>query len=346
MQSNILENLEAIQHVGEVVRLFVIFKQKGKPRIEEQALIAACKQKAGISSRYPKPEPALSLALAAGLMNRRGGFVSLTDIGRIFLTKGTGISLEISREQGRLLLAAMLDDSAVEEKIRALLKTFQIVGGKPLTRRNAVIQMPERLLLCRILQQMGVFEISGDYYLVVSPFDSILDRLIIRAVKLSQKELWERLERQRQRGEMAEQIVVDIEIRRLKKLNRADLASRVQWISPTNVSAGYDVLSFEKNGTPRLIEVKSSVGSKVSFEWSENERERAEKEGSAYFVYFVPSAYSLPALVSPVITIKNPRQIIADGKLLESPSSYRVTETSGIFRPKQDGLDSEIVQFS
>ena len=100
------------------------------------------------------------------------------------------------------------------------------------------------------------------------------------------------------------------------------------------MSAGYDIRSYEKNGQPRLIEVKSSVGSHVQFEWSANERERAVTEGDRYFLYFVPFAFTLPDLSAPIVIIKNPVSLIKSGVLDETPSGYIVREKSNMVKSR------------
>jgi hypothetical protein len=102
----------------------------------------------------------------------------------------------------------------------------------------------------------------------------------------------------------------------------------VEQVSIENVSAGYDIKSFEKSGRVRFIEVKSSVGLKVAFEWSTGEREKADKEGEAYFIYFVPLSFMLPRLTAPIVIIQNPFLKIKEGHLLESPRSYWVEEVA------------------
>jgi hypothetical protein len=136
----------------------------------------------------------------------------------------------------------------------------------------------------------------------------------------------ERLERQRERGQLAEEKVVELEQLRLSSANRADLAAKVQRISINDVSAGFDVKSFEIDESPRYIEVKSSVGSQIVFEWSQGERAKARREGASFYIYFVPFSFSLPTLTSPIVTIKNPVAQISTGALIELPSNYKVME--------------------
>jgi hypothetical protein len=59
-------------------------------------------------------------------------------------------------------------------------------------------------------------------------------------------------------GKIAEDIVVQYEQNRLTKLGRKDLAQDVHRVSENN-TLGYDVLSYEKDGSERQIEVKGST---------------------------------------------------------------------------------------
>lgn len=63
-------------------------------------------------------------------------------------------------------------------------------------------------------------------------------------------------------GKAGEAFVVDIEKHRLKRGNRADLARKVRWTAAEDGDgAGYDVSSFNLEGSLRLIEVKTTNGS-------------------------------------------------------------------------------------
>jgi Domain of unknown function (DUF3883) len=328
MQPNTLAVLDSIEHLGEIARLLLVLASRDKPRMEEMALIAACKRTSGLATRYPRPEPALALAIKIGLVYSDNGFVKLTERGHTFFSKRAAFGLEMTNPQRQFLLGALLDDPLVEEALNIFLGNFQPVRGKLLARKNAISLAPDQLLLCRILQQVGAIQISGDYYVFKRPFDQIVERPIIHSARLSQKDLLERLERQRKRGELAEEKVVELEKMRLLALKRPDLANKIERISVDNVSAGFDVKSFERDETLRFIEVKSSVGSKIAFEWSEAERAKARQEGSAYFIYFVPFSFSLPVLTAPVIAIRNPISKIAEGVFVEIPSNYKVREAT------------------
>ena len=323
-----LEALEAIGHPGEVARLFLVLNRWGKSRMEEQALLAGCKRTAGLATRYPRPAPAIAIATAAGLISRSRGAISITDRGRSFASQGTPGTIDLTQPQAMLLLGALLDNTTIERAIVSLVSNFQLIHGQLHARKNSIEPTTTQLLLCRLLQQLGAISASGDYYVISKAFDDLLAHLIIQTAKLTQAELLQRLERQRARGELAEQKVLAIEKDRLTALSRPDLAAMVERISIDDVSAGYDIKSFEKNERPRLIEVKSSVGSQITFEWSTGERAIAAKQGDAYCVYFVPFSFTLPDLSAPIVILRNPIELIRSGCLVETPRSFVVTAES------------------
>lgn len=101
---------------------------------------------------------------------------------------------------------------------------------------------------------------------------------------------FEKRERERSvRGELAELKVVEYEKNKLIKLGMKREASKVKHISKKNDAAGYDVLSFNEDGTKKYIEVKSTVGKNTSFYISVHEKLFAEqsKYKNDYWIYFI-----------------------------------------------------------
>ena len=82
------------------------------------------------------------------------------------------------------------------------------------------------------------------------------------------------------RGENAagEERVLAHERANLVAAGRTDLAERIRWVSHLDGDgAGYDILSFEKDGRNRLIEVKTTNGwERTPFHISRNELNVAE----------------------------------------------------------------------
>lgn len=111
----------------------------------------------------------------------------------------------------------------------------------------------------------------------------------------------ERDARNRKLGKQGEGLALEHELARLKQAGRDDLARKVEWTSEVRGDgAGYDIRSFDIDGTDRLIEVKTTNGpAKTPFFLSENERAFSEERPEAFrllrLYQFVdkPSAFEL-----------------------------------------------------
>ncbi|NCT55020.1 DUF3883 domain-containing protein, partial [Candidatus Falkowbacteria bacterium] len=87
-------------------------------------------------------------------------------------------------------------------------------------------------------------------------------------------------------GKKGEKFVLDEERKRLKKLNINSHGKEPKNMSNTN--AGYDILSYNKDGSDRYIEVKSSTSKKLtSFFITEHELEIAKNYRENYYIYIV-----------------------------------------------------------
>ena len=91
--------------------------------------------------------------------------------------------------------------------------------------------------------------------------------------------------RNRALGEAGEAVVVDLERRRLRDSDRADLARKVRWVSKEEGDgAGYDVRSFDPaSGAERLLEVKTTYGGQRTPFWlTRNEKSLADERPDAF----------------------------------------------------------------
>jgi len=100
---------------------------------------------------------------------------------------------------------------------------------------------------------------------------------------------WDTLNKTRKHhGDLGEMFVCDLEKNYLTKVDRADLAERVHHVASQGDGHGYDIQSFNKDGSKKFIEVKatnSSTGS--SFNISKNEFSFLQSHLSNAFVYHV-----------------------------------------------------------
>jgi hypothetical protein len=99
----------------------------------------------------------------------------------------------------------------------------------------------------------------------------------------------ERDHRNRSLGAAGEKFVVDLERRQLTEASRSDLARKVRWVAVEDGDgAGYDVLSFDRIGRERLLEVKTTNGSaRTPFFLTSVEREVATERPGDWCIYRV-----------------------------------------------------------
>jgi hypothetical protein len=151
------------------------------------------------------------------------------------------------------------------------------------------------------------------------------------AIPLSQADLDARLLLQRERGALAEALVVRLEKERLSRLGLDYLAEAVVQISVEDVCAGYDVQSFEATGQPRLIEVKCSAGPRERCFLSDNERNTAEANGTAYWLAWVGWGVNLPDGEVDICWFKNLAHVLS-----AHPSPWRVSNSGSVIEAVRD----------
>lgn len=97
----------------------------------------------------------------------------------------------------------------------------------------------------------------------------------------------EREQNNRRLGEAGEALALAYEKWRLNEAGKANLADRVEWISQTEGDgAGFDILSFNNNGSDRYIEVKTTKLSKEApIFFSLNEYYFSKEHAPQYHLY-------------------------------------------------------------
>ena len=337
----LIESLAKVSHVGEVARLLRSFGRLHRSAIGRRELLELADRTAGAGYRYPNPKPALTLAYQLGLVASQGPRASLTPVGKLFIKEIAAEPLDLTPHQAKLLIGILLDDVGLKHGVASVLRFFRKAPDGRVQARLQDFSVEEPTTTCiKILQQLRILS-YGDGFLILNPeFEAILPPALIGATRVDEETLWRKLAAQRERGRIAEEFVVERERDRLAMAGRADLAELVFRVSTIDVSAGYDIESYEKDGSPRCIEVKSSTGVRVQFEWSIGERRKASELRGRYWIYFVPMAHLLPESKCDVLLIEDPVAFVDSGRLSESPASFVVQE-----RP-QRAADETAVELS
>jgi hypothetical protein len=176
---------------------------------------------------------------------------------------------------------------------------------------------------------------SGDILILKAPvFDVVREKISeeiivdyeqgntakLRRAKLSPEKLRDIKLRCEENGYLGEEFVLNYERNRLQELNLVSLADQVKWISQESASEGYDILSFEEDGSERWIEVKSTSGRGNIFEMSNNEWETAVEAGNKYYIYRVTDVKNKPQIKE----YRNPVQLQSEGLITKSASGWRI----------------------
>ena len=87
-------------------------------------------------------------------------------------------------------------------------------------------------------------------------------------------------------GRAGEEFALRFERARLLKAGKEHLAERVEHVAALGDGDGFDILSFEPNGTDRLIEVKTTAYAKQTpFFLSRNELKVSKERSAVYHLY-------------------------------------------------------------
>lgn len=150
---------------------------------------------------------------------------------------------------------------------------------------------------------------QGLRFYISETYESLIaQHCTLQRKQLSLAELKKQLEKNNDAGEHAELFVMNYERKRLGK----PLGEKIKRISEVDVTAGYDIVSFDTEFSTcpdRFIEVKAISNS--GFYWSKNEYEIAQLKGDTYFLYLVDLGKVTQHDYTPQI-IKNPAKIIME----------------------------------
>lgn len=142
-----------------------------------------------------------------------------------------------------------------------------------------------------------------------------------RKGKITLEQLLKQQEEKGRRGLEAEEFVLALERKRVPAK-----AYKIKRISDFDVSAGYDIVSFQSDSSTaydRFIEVKSYLGN-PHFYWSENESDTAKIKGKKYILCLVEYERITEPGYEPEF-IEDPHEVIfKDDSWLVNTASYRI----------------------
>ncbi|MBT7013977.1 MAG: DUF3883 domain-containing protein [Actinobacteria bacterium] len=239
------------------------------------------------------------------------------------------ISLELQCHEEKLLLDEKIKTILLEQ----LLKTKGAIAKelkeylKNFSDETSYCYNPSQLESLKysdirnFLIELGLieYERTSNYYRIsgkqLNLFETFLDNS-----KFSQTELDIELKRQKEIGMSAELQVIDYEKKRLR--SQPDLVNKIKHVATDDVSAGYDILSWETkhdNGmaVPRYIEVKAVSAVDSKFYWSQHEVKKAKDASDKYYLYLLPVKSEKELCIEDINIIQDPAV-----KILNNPEIW------------------------
>ena len=303
----------------------LVLASLGNGPLEKEPAVRALLMRSGVSGPIVNARKCLCFALRLGLIYERGEEFALSPLGKeLYATASWPPYNVLSEAQGRLLLTEMVQRPDFAVPLANLIRRMRRLPDGSLEIVPGSVQLPRAELQClHALQSLSAMQYSkGVLILRIEAYDTITSVLGISAA-VTEEELARILELQRIRAVAAENYVMGLEIERLTNGNRLDLAGLVERVAARDVAAGFDIRSFELDGSDRFIEVKSSTGTDVKFFLTRNELSFLKEHDRVAWIYFVPRVHELPSPSYQVIAIPNPLAWITECATVEA-SEYLV----------------------
>ncbi len=289
-----------------------------------------------IGGGLPDHDLSISFAQSIGLVYGENGELVLTENGNFFLDFNPKESYELSEEQKRLLIRMCYLHGSLRLQTLKLIKsfspnyeekTFRLSLEKYEFKQNEDWLLDHLVQLNLVIRDENFLEINEEYVDTISSFMS-------EGRGWTENSLIEYLKERKEIGNIAENIILNFEKKRLMNSGFQVESVSIRDISKLRVDAGYDIESFDGKSTnlnyDRFIEVKGAKDARIKFFWSDNEIKKAKIFGEKYWIYFQGGidvekriAKNEPLLFqNPIKTIlknsllkKTPQGIIIEGNL-------------------------------
>jgi hypothetical protein len=332
-QKSLNELIDLVENIGEIN---IVIELLQLAPLERWVLKANILNKAGVTANIPAPDILIDLTINLGLISvkkkKKHELYYLTDLGKELLTFRPAWADRLSEQQGQYIIANIVKETRLSSDIISLINVLDIDATDNfwISSQDIRIDATEARTL-RLLQQLKIAQYINDgIFISRENIERLLDAFVV-AEGIDEATLLKLLEQKRQQGALAEEYVVLYERERLLNCNMEELSNMVLRVSKKNVSAGYDIASFD--GTQfckehnRFIEVKGTVGRDISFYITKNELETAKRLQSKYWLYCVLNVKSNSK--KELRIIKNPfHYLLEKGDVVLEPVLWKVKITS------------------
>ncbi len=315
----LLSNLRAFDSglLGELGLLLELLSEHGTPK---EIVIRSMLERAARFDHVLQPRLSSWFAAEFKFVRESEGLVLPTDLGRrMAMLCPVPSRNRLTHAQCQLLVPELVCHPDLREYFAAAMGTMAASADAVLVYHVGTRRLDEgQQLAFRLLQMLGCCR-SSPKCIEMDEAEARRIRILTGVINPpSEEELWESMLERSLRGKAAEEYVAEYERRRLKAAGRDDLAGFVERVSEKDPGAGFDIRSFDVDGTARYVEVKSTLSMNVVFYWSSSEMRFAERNGAAYWIYVVLRSQELVDAPLEPIKMQNPIALVGSELQLEA----------------------------
>lgn len=272
-----------------------------------------------------------------GLIQVKKELVCVSLLGKKFLDSNRERFFELTDAQKNLMAERMIFKGSWNTYARNLFKIFN-PNFNTETYECSILDSPfpiEFNATIHLFKFLGILRIEDPLIIVEKKYSELVYQLTADGKAISEHQLEKILMENRKLGTKAENAVVEFEKQRLRKLGKFAHAELVKRISVLNVSAGYDIESFDGNSDTfepnRFIEVKATQSDEIRFYWTSNELKVAKHKRGSYWIYMMKKFNEqLPTENIPIM-IQDPSQKIEKNNYLTMQAhTFLIKEASDV----------------
>ncbi len=246
-----------------------------------------------------------------GLIQVKQEMIAISALGQKFLDANREHYFEINEAQKQLIVERIVFHGPWSNHAREIFHFFSLNQNKSIYELSVVDASltKSQNTIVHFFKYLGILQESNFVIQVDRKYSELVFQLTADSKALTEQQLEKILMENRKLGAQAENVVVEFEKRRLRKMGKFAQAELVKRISTINVSAGYDIESFDGDTDDifpnRLIEVKATQGSQIRFYWSNNEMNVAKSKKESYWIYLLKEFKENDENLAPIM-IQNP----------------------------------------
>ncbi len=283
-----------MQNINEINRLLLAISELSgykNTAVPESAVIRQCKNIVLMGS-LPDHIDTIDFCIKLKIIRHEKNRLKVEFLGRKLLDANPSKNYEFTENQKNLVAKEFILHKEFLKDISKIIISFNAneeLGTFVWSQSDGIPIEGNRDLL-NLMIQLGILEKDGFLLLVNQKYVSVIANL--RGLEiLSLKKLRQILDKKIEVGNIAEDLMVIYERKRLESIGAIEESKLVKKISNLDVSAGYDILSFDAKSPDlkydRFIEAKGSSNNLISFDWSNNEMKVAKNLGPKYWIYFL-----------------------------------------------------------